>query len=56
MDGYIDAPIALLPDRMRRTERIKLYGPDAFEGMRRAGAFTGFCLDGVADLIKPKRL
>lgn len=51
MDSYIDLPIAPKARDARRTEAIKLYGPDAFEGMRRAGALTARCLDGVCDLI-----
>lgn len=51
MDSYINVPVAPAAKRARRTESIKLYGPDAFEGMRRAGTLTAACLDGVADLI-----
>ena len=40
MDSYIDVPTAPNAKEARRTEAIKLYGPDAFEGMRRAGALT----------------
>ncbi len=52
MNGYIDVPVAPKAQDARRTEAIKLYGPDAFEGMRRAGALTARCLDGVFDLIR----
>lgn len=52
MDSYIDIPVAPPAKQARRTESIKLYGPDAFEGMRRAGALTATCLDRVADLIR----
>lgn len=52
MDGYIDVPVAPPAKEARRTERIKLYGPDAFAGMRRAGALTALCLDGVAGLVR----
>lgn len=52
MDSYINVPIAPPAQQARRTESIKLYGPDAFEGMRRAGSLTARCLDGVADIIK----
>ncbi|MDX8355620.1 type I methionyl aminopeptidase [Cognatiyoonia sp. IB215182] len=52
MDSYINVPVAPPAKDARRTESIKLYGPDAFEGMRRAGALTAACLDGVADLIR----
>ncbi len=51
MDRYIDVPVAPPAQDARRTDSIKLYGPDAFEGMRRAGALTASCLDGVSDLI-----
>lgn len=51
MNDYIHVPIAPPPGQAQRTERIKLYGPDAFAGMRRAGRLTAICLDGVADII-----
>lgn len=51
MHSYIDVPVAPPAQEARRTEKIKLYGKDAFAGMRRAGALTASCLDGVADLI-----
>ncbi|WP_121632699.1 type I methionyl aminopeptidase [Tropicibacter alexandrii] len=53
MNSYVNVPVAPAAKDARRTERIKLYGPDAFEGMRRAGALTAACLDGVADLVRP---
>ena len=37
----------------RKTDAIKLYGPDAFEGMRRAGRVVAECLDEVAALVRP---
>ncbi|MDO6591754.1 type I methionyl aminopeptidase [Loktanella sp. D2R18] len=52
MDNYINVPVAPPARNARRTESIKLYGPDAFEGMRRAGVLTARCLDGVTDLIR----
>ncbi len=52
MPGYIDVPIAPPPHLVRRTEQIKLYGVDAFSGMRKAGQLTATCLDQVADLIR----
>lgn len=52
MNTYIDVPIAPKAQNARRTEAIKLYGPDAFEGMRRAGALTAKCLDGIVDLVR----
>ncbi|MEO1343075.1 MAG: type I methionyl aminopeptidase [Pseudomonadota bacterium] len=53
MDSYINVPVAPRAQDARRTERIKLYGPDAFEGMRKAGELTAECLDRVAGLIHP---
>jgi len=37
----------------RPDNRIKLYGPEAFEGMRRAGQLTARALDLLVDEIKP---
>jgi len=51
MDSYIELPIAPPAQAARRTEAIKLYGPDAFEGMRRAGGLAAQCLDEVAGMI-----
>ncbi|MDX8351040.1 type I methionyl aminopeptidase [Cognatiyoonia sp. IB215182] len=53
MHSYIDMAIAPPPDQAHRTEGIKLYGPDAFAGMRLAGQLTATCLDDVAALIAP---
>ena len=39
--SYVDA--ALAPQR--KTGQIKLHGPDAFEGMRKAGRLAAECLD-----------
>ena len=33
--------------------QIRLYGPDAFEGMRKACALTARCLDELVDIVKP---
>jgi methionyl aminopeptidase len=52
LGSYIDVPVAPPAHTARRTDSIKLYGLDAFEGMRRVGAMTARCLDGVADLIR----
>lgn len=52
MNSYLNVPVAPPAHDARRTESIKLYGPDAFAGMRRAGALTATCLDGVADLVR----
>ncbi|MDD7910514.1 MULTISPECIES: type I methionyl aminopeptidase [Pseudovibrio] len=49
MVSYIDAATAPL----KNTGQIRLYGPDDFEGMRRASQVTAACLDGVTDLVKP---
>lgn len=48
---YFNVPVAPPAQSARRTERIKLYGPDAFVGMRRAGALTARCLDEIAGLV-----
>ena len=47
--SYIEAAEA--PDR--NTGRVRLYGPDAFEGMRRAGRLAASCLDMIAPHVKP---
>ncbi|TCT12684.1 methionine aminopeptidase type I [Tepidamorphus gemmatus] len=47
--NYIDASIA----PARNTGEIKLHGPEAFEGMRKAGKLTAEALDLVAGLVKP---
>ena len=36
-----------------RENNIKLYGPEAFEGMRKAGRLTAEALDMVAPLVRP---
>ena len=46
---YVDASVAPL----RKTGQIKLYGPAAFEGMRKAGALVARCLDLLAPHVKP---
>jgi methionyl aminopeptidase len=46
---YVDAAHAPL----RKTGQIKLYGPAAFEGMRRAGQLVAQCLDLLAGEVKP---
>jgi len=46
---YIDA--ALTP--LRKTGQIKLHGPAAFAGMRKAGRLAAECLDMLAGEIKP---
>lgn len=52
MATYINVPVAPPAQSARRTERIKLYGPDAFAGMRRAGALTARCLNEIAALVR----
>ncbi|MET3612575.1 methionyl aminopeptidase [Rhizobium aquaticum] len=49
MVNYIDAATA----PMKNTGAIRLYGPDAFEGMRRACQLTARCLDALAPMVKP---
>jgi methionyl aminopeptidase len=46
---YVDAALAPL----RKTGQIKLYGPAAFEGMRRAGRLVAECLDMLTAEVKP---
>ncbi|MFZ0722878.1 MAG: M24 family metallopeptidase, partial [Xanthobacteraceae bacterium] len=46
---YVDA--ALTP--LRKTGQIKLHGPSAFAGMRKAGRLAAECLDMLVDKIKP---
>jgi methionyl aminopeptidase len=49
MVNYVDAATAPL----KNTGAIRLYGPEAFEGLRRAGRFAAECLDAVAPLARP---
>jgi methionyl aminopeptidase len=46
---YVDAALAPL----RKTGQIKLYGPAAFEGMRKAGRLVAECLDLLTDEVRP---
>jgi Xaa-Pro aminopeptidase len=46
---YVDAALAPL----RKTGQIKLHGPEAFAGMRRAGALVADCLDLLVPKIQP---
>jgi len=41
------------PNATRKSGEIKLHGPEAFEGMRRAGQLAAEALDLLADMIKP---
>jgi methionyl aminopeptidase len=47
--SYVDA--ALAPQR--KTGQIKLHGPGAFAGMRKAGRLVAECLDMLIDEVKP---
>lgn len=49
MVTYVDAATA----PARNTGAIRLYGPDGFEGMRRAGRLVAECLDALTPLVKP---
>src|SRR5579872_2419406 len=46
---YVDAAVAPL----RKTGQIKIHGPAAFEGMRKAGQLVARCLDLLVDEVKP---
>ncbi|MEI8147250.1 MAG: type I methionyl aminopeptidase [Alphaproteobacteria bacterium] len=47
--SYVDATGAPL----RKNGQIKLHGPQAFEGMRKAGRLAAECLDMMVDEVKP---
>ena len=49
--NYVDATVA----PARKTGQIKLHGPAAFEGMRKAGRLVAECLDMLTGEIKPGR-
>ncbi len=49
MVTYIEATAVPL----RNTGAIRLYGSEAFEGMRRAGRLTALCLDALYPLVRP---
>ncbi|MEP3341958.1 MAG: M24 family metallopeptidase, partial [Hyphomicrobiales bacterium] len=49
MVSYIDAAVAPL----KNTGQVRLYGPEDFEGMQRAGQLTAACLDDLVDIVKP---
>ena len=49
MVNYIEAATA----PPKNTGAIRLYGPEAFEGMRNACQLTARCLDALADVVKP---
>ena len=46
---YVDATVAPL----RKTGQIKLHGPEAFEGMRKAGQLVARCLDMLTAHVGP---
>ena len=54
MENYVEVSSGS-PVTTVRTDQIKLYGEDAYEGMRRAGQLTARCLDGIWELIEPGR-
>jgi methionyl aminopeptidase len=47
--SYVDAAVAPL----RKTGQIKIHGPTAFEGMRRAGRLVAECLDLLTAEVRP---
>lgn len=49
MVSYIEAALAPL----RNDGQIKLYGPDAFAGMHKAGRLAAECLDAINDIVAP---
>ena len=49
MVTYLDATAA----PSRNTGQIRLYGEEAFEGMRKACQLTARCLDELVDIVKP---
>ena len=55
MDSFVEIPAGAKVSAVRNNSQIKLYGADAFEGMRRAGKLTAECLDGVWDVIEAGR-
>src|SRR5665213_3022135 len=46
---YVDATVAPL----RKTGQIKIHGPAAFEGMRKAGQLVARCLDMLTEHVRP---
>ena len=49
MMTYVDATLAPL----RKTGQIKIHGPAAFDGMRKAGQLTARCLDMLTEHVQP---
>ena len=46
---YVDATVA----PFRKTGQIKIHGPAAFEGMRKAGQLVARCLDMLTEHVRP---
>ena len=46
---YVDAAVAPL----RKTGQIKIHGPSAFAGMRKAGQLVARCLDMLTEHVRP---
>ncbi len=53
LQGDIMNYVAAANAPLRKTGHIKLYGPEGFEGMRRAGQLTAQALDAVAEMVGP---
>ncbi len=51
MVNYIEATLAPL----KNDGQIKLHGPAAFAGMRKAGRLVAECLDAIDDIVAPRR-
>jgi methionyl aminopeptidase len=49
MTNYVQAALAPI----RNDGQIKLYGPEAFAGMRRVGQLVASCLDALEDIVRP---
>lgn len=49
MINYVEAATAPL----KNTGAIRIYGPDAFEGMRKACQLTARCLDALVPIVQP---
>jgi methionyl aminopeptidase len=49
MVNFVEAALAPL----KNDGQIKLHGPEAFAGMRRAGRLVAECLDAINDIIRP---
>ncbi len=49
MVSYVEAAVA----PQKNDGKIKLHGPEAFAGMRRAGRLIAECLDELHDIVRP---